>query len=122
MKLILDYSTWRSGGDGLNRLGIGITCLHNENGFMCCLGGWMQQEGFTKNEIHYKTDPQTVKADRPSIFKVTDGEYETANTEFADRAMKINDDPELTIEQRIDALRILCTEFGHELVVINKPA
>lgn len=32
--LILDYNTWRCGGDGINKLGEGNTSLLNNQGFL----------------------------------------------------------------------------------------
>ncbi len=56
-KYILDYSTWRCGDDGVNKVGYGTTMLLNKEGYMCCLGQFCIQEGASKEKILEKAEP-----------------------------------------------------------------
>lgn len=115
-KLILDYSTWRCGGDGPNKLGTGIVALLNGDGCMCCLGQWSRQLDVTDDELMDKGEPSELDTLIP-LF-VEDGKR---NTGLAIEAIGINDDSETTPEYKIIELtRLLATE-GILLEVINKP-
>lgn len=124
-KLVLDYSKWRCGDSGKNKLGEGPVALCNSLGFMCCVGQWSLQIGADENEIMDKGEPHEAGIKHP-LFTVVDDdprlEYKEVHaTAFTSRAIGINDDEDSTPEYKIEKLKDLCTEEGIELEVINKP-
>ena len=122
MKLILDVSKWRCGGSGSQvkvagdkgiGLGIGNTRLLNQEGYMCCLGQWISQ---LHPDIKILDVGEPSDLDEPNTFAIKDGE----NTDFANRAIIINDNERYTVEEKIDGLKQLCTDFKFELEVTNE--
>lgn len=126
-KLILDYSTWRSGGKGENMVGFGDTLLLNCQGEMCCLGQWMLQCGIPEIELRgteapaclerYSSDNMKNRVEKANLFIDDKG----VNTHFSEYAIAINDDCESTPEEKITELQELLKEYEIELEVINKP-
>lgn len=112
-KLILDYSKWRCGGDGENKLGDGYTELLNKYGFACCLGQFSLQLGLYEDDILGRGEPCECNTDIP-LFVEDDGV-------FVMRAININDDSDTTPEEKIEDIRDLLNGKGIELEVINKP-
>ena len=124
-KLILDYSRWRCGGDGKNKLGDGIIGLLNDQGFMCCLGQWCHQVGATDEQLLNLGEPHEAGVDNP-LFTVTEYDdgvnyKELYPTKFTKEAIGINDDEDTTPSQKIEKLKTLCEETGIELHIINIP-
>jgi hypothetical protein len=118
-KLVLDYSKWRCGGDGENKLGEGPVALCNSLGFMCCLGQWSLQIGADENAIMDKGEPQEASIVNP-LLTIYDGECLHAST-FSSEAIGINDDDTTTPEYKINKLRELCLIEGVKLEVTNQP-
>lgn len=124
-KLILDYSKWRCGGDGPNKLGEGYTELLNKFGFMCCLGLFESQCGIPNDQLLKKDEPMDVETVIP-LFAIQryepDEDYHgRINTKLSLEAIGINDDPETTPEEKIELLTNLLAKEGIQLEVINKP-
>lgn len=117
-KLILDYSKWRCGADGENKLGEGAVALCNSLGFMCCLGQWSLQLGADQDEITDKGEPHEAGIEHPLFTYIDDGAHATV---FTSEAIGINDDESSTPEYKIERLKELCKVEGIELEVINKP-
>jgi hypothetical protein len=125
-KLILDYSKWRCGGDGENKVGDGMVALLNDQGFMCCLGQWHQQYGVSDNDLLNKGEPNELPEETDTFSFENDwnesGEcIEIKNTNLSERAIGINDDEETTPDEKITLLSKLLSTEGIELEVINKP-
>ncbi len=93
----IDRSTWRFGGDVLARNEkFGTTYLLNEQGFMCCLGQCHRQMGYNDKSILKKGSPQAVKGTpRPNPFL-----FGLENSPLTTMCIGINDDPELSNEER----------------------
>lgn len=129
-KFVLDYSTWRSGGeeydDSDNVVGKGDTELLNEEGYMCCLGQLCLQLGLVEEDIRDYTSPGTVAKYKEHTTEklipllATSHRIDT-NSAFSLRAMEINDNSEFTIGKRIAHLKKLFVENGIEMEVINMP-
>lgn len=130
---ILDYSKWRCGGNNSkNRLGLGITSLHNEYGYMCCLGQACIQLGVPKKVLGTSGSPSSVVfysseyrdklllLAREARFSEQRGSR-YINTELSSRAIAINDNTETTPEKKIKQLRALFKEHGIKMRVINRP-
>lgn len=128
-QLILDYSTWRCGGDndmGEKSLGTGYTALLNKEGFMCCLGQFSKQLNpeITDKELLNNGEPSEVSEEIPFLnFPVEDepDEERYLNSELSDKAIKINDDAKTTIDEKITELKKLFESTGYEIVVRNRP-
>lgn len=104
-KLILDYSKWRCGGDGENKLGAGDQRLLNSDGFMCAEGQWHMQSGATRDQLLCNTPASEALDPYP----------------FSIGAIHINDDEDTSPEDKIVLLTELLAKEGIELEVINKP-
>lgn len=116
MKFIIDKSKWRAGNISGNGIGKGPTRLLNEDGFMCCLGQIELQLGLTFDQILDKGKPHMVKIENilTKRKKTTLPEY--SDSLLSKNAMSINDNSNLTTEQRITELTNLFSQHGHELV------
>lgn len=126
-KLILDYSTWRCGGErdtDKYKLGVGDTQLLNGYGYMCCLGQFSLQlkPELTKSEILNKAFPEDLGYEIDMLTS-PDFDYEAGyrNTSLSDDAADINDRTETTPEEKIQELKVLFLLEGYEIDVINKP-
>lgn len=121
MKLILDYSKWRCGGTGINRLGKGETALANEEGFYCCLGLFSPQlnSQITLEDMISMGEPSDINKHIPHLNKVS--EVFRANTELSKDAIYINDGELTTPEEKIQLLKELFLKQGLEIEVINNP-
>jgi hypothetical protein len=136
-KLILDYSTWRSGENGKHAVGEGRTELRNREGFCCCIGQWSIQCGADPEELVGHGEPNEIKTLIP-LFAEEEGRdieewdelidgpksnvyAERHTTPLAWEAITINDDPDTTPDNKIIELKELLERNGIELEVINKP-
>lgn len=118
-KLILDYSKWRCGSDGINQLGTGFTRLLNQDGFSCCIGQWSKQCGANDSDILDMKSPLSMGTDIP-LFITRDG-FRRDNNQFAYDCMGINDNLLTTPEEKIEKLSKRLSDEGIQLEVINKP-
>lgn len=125
-KLILDYSKWRCGGNGENKVGDGVVALLNDQGFMCCLGQWHRQSGVSDRDLLNKGEPNELPEETPVFSFENDwnesGEcVEIKNTTLSTIAIGINDDEDTTPKYKADQLTNLLASKGIELEVINMP-
>lgn len=118
-KLILDYSKWRCGEDGPNKVGEGPVRLLNPEGFSCCLGQWCHQLGATKEETINKWEPDEIMTLVP-LFAHYEDDVKRSNR-LSDECIHVNDDPDTTPEEKIEKLKKRLAKEGIELEVINKP-
>ena len=116
-KLTLDYSKWRSGEDGPNKIGQGTTSLLNKEGFQCCLGMWCEQQGVDKSWLLDNGEPGEIEEPIP-LFNASP--Y-YGNTTLSDDCIAINDRISTTPEEKIQQLSERLAKEDIELEVINKP-
>lgn len=118
-KLVLDYSKWRSGLEGYNKLGKGETRLKNEQGFMCCLGQWCEQIGGPEINLMNITTPTNLNV-LVDPFNYRDG-IGFSSSRLSIKAMQINDDVRTKPDGKIIELKELLNSYGIDLEVINQP-
>lgn len=120
-KLILDYSTWRCGYNGPNKLGEGVTALLNKEGYMCCLGQFAKQlnSDVEDEELLNIGMPEELDIDIPLLVDKMMNCYN--DTRVATKAANINDDSGTTPEEKIKKLKELFAQEGYEIEVINTP-
>lgn len=118
-KLVLDYSTWRCGGDGQNRLGDGPTSLYNKKGYACCLGQWCIHEGAPVELILNKDEPIDVYTDEHEDEKYFEETHLLRHSDFVASAIGINDDEETSPNEKAEALVALTKKYGYDLKLIN---
>lgn len=127
MDLTLDYELWRAGGGSElfphgNMIGCGNTRLLNKSGFMCCLGQFSLQCGFTKDEIIDVDEPCELEKEMPLFNEGMNDKFGGfSNTALARECIRINDDRLTTYQQKIFSLHSLLKEHGIKLKVINTP-
>ena len=103
--LIIDRAKWRTGYFSDNQTGRGDTQLLNAEGYMCCLGFRCLQMGVPENELLDTSTPGDL-ADKWQIPDLVlkkskiQNDGPDYNTEFSYKAMDINDDVDLTPEER----------------------
>jgi hypothetical protein len=126
MKLTIDRSEWRCGGDSYNkRTNQGNTQLLGYKGMKCCLGFLALECGFSENQINNISNPCNLRSNlmtgsglrlndkQKSYFdKLMNGAY---HSDFTHEAIGINDDYVLTDEQREKKLTKLFADNGIDL-------
>jgi len=117
--LTLDYSKWRSGDDGPNKVGYGPTQLLNKENSSCCLGQWCIQFGIPEDDLINLGEPSELKKEIPYLAEET--ESGVWNTHLSFDCISINDRISTTPEEKISALTERLKKEGIELIVINKP-
>jgi hypothetical protein len=134
-QLVIDRSKWRTGNDGEHQTGEGDTRLINKQGYMCCLGFYMRDlanvdENVLLNEetpahaAHvgiakdFYNQNEDVKLLVTNIGDRTYSDY--FHTEFCEKAMKTNDNPRLTSEEREGCIKALFLKNGVEVSFINE--
>lgn len=115
-KYILDISKWRSGGNGVNKVGEGETMLLNKEGFMCCLGQFCSQEGVAAELLEGVFQPEDVCTDIHLPLMIKDG-VQLRDSYFSSAAIAINDCEDTPVSEKIKKLKSLCEEKGIELEV-----
>jgi hypothetical protein len=129
--LTIQRSKWRRGGQKEKLCeAFGYTRLLNDQGNMCCLGFDALANGFTPEEILNKTDPESFTFDEriliPAEYKSTHlkrlGDETSVfcqfkNTKTVNEAIRINDEPELTDDEREEALHLVFRQLGYDGVV-----
>lgn len=121
--LILDYSKWRCGADGKNKLGKGNTLLENEFGFQCCLGQFSLQinkELKNKNILNVGV-PEDVSKTIKGLSYNSSYRSSKVDTALSIAAVDINDNKDTTPEEKIVLLKKLFKTKGFSIRVINKP-
>lgn len=127
-KLVLDVSTWRCGlkSKKPNTIcGSGSTLLLNDEGYKCCLGQFATQinPDITDEEIRGISQPSELSFSIEGLNIMFDGGEEPSydDTDLSNLAIGINDDEDLTIDEKIEQLQNLFCAYGFEIEVINKP-
>ena len=109
MKLVIDRKTWRRGPQDEQIKLDDPTALLCKDGAKCCLGFYALQCGLTKEQIYGIGEPGQIPMNEDDadsywlkLVKFYDDDYTSglANTSLAAEAMDINDDPNLTEEER----------------------
>lgn len=108
----LSLSKWRCGEKGPNKIGDGSTMLLNQEGFMCCLGQGVKQFDASA-DIRGRFYPPSSGTKYPLFVK------DDESTIFSLDAVGINDDEDLTTEERVVALEFLLQGEGYRLMVVN---
>ena len=124
MNFIIDYSKWRCGGNGENKLGEGETYMLNQEGFMCCLGQCQSQLGIPDGVLSKKGEPEEIgRVDGIFNCKVyyDDDDELICNTVLSDNAISINDDDYTTPFEKMNGLKELFEANKHEISFINTP-
>lgn len=121
MDFTIDCEKWRCGKDGKFRLGEGKTYLLNSQGFMCCLGQCELQLGLTKDQIIDKFFPRSTGEVNILAEEVYPLPY-VQDTDFAEKAMEINDDSEISNRKRMKLLKEHFEKYGHTIKFINQKA
>jgi len=119
MKFTIDYETWRCGSDGPNKHGEGSTMLLNGDGYMCCLGQIELQLGATEEIVARNYSPAEVGLDNILVERNYQGSRVCSAVAFG--AMEINDDPGTTPTEKMELLKALFAEHGHEIEFVNVP-
>jgi hypothetical protein len=125
-ELILDYSRWRCGGQGSNRLGEGDTLMLNEEGFSCCLGQFAPQlnSDITNEYILGLATPSIVSHKMGMVIPTLNTEYSKGtyiSTDLSTKAITINDNEFTIPEEKIRLLQELFGRKEYSIRVINKP-
>lgn len=121
MKFKVDYNTWRHSGNDR-----GPTYLLNEYSYMCCLGHCIISSGVDPDLIKDVARPGMLlgplksKLASQGIFLEWFG-YTIYETHLTCKAVKINDDPDISTKERIQKLKQLFDQYGHEIEFINVP-
>lgn len=125
MKFIIDRSQWRCGSIGPHAHGKGFARLLNAEGYYCCLGMISEQLGQT--DLLDCAMPADLEKDYLLVNKLRcyddyeDKEYDFYDdTDLSLNAAKINDNSELTDEQRESQLIELFAKEGHEIQFIGE--
>lgn len=145
MKLILDYNTWRCGGDSVitkydvndnasfskidnpNSLGEGTTTLLNDQGYMCCLGQFSPQlnNAVRMRDMQGLAEPHEIGQEVSLLCTETisdyDGYDEFTDTCLSTSAIEINDSTNTTPLEKIVLLKELFSKADCEIEVINLP-
>jgi len=122
-KLIIDRSKWRTGGNSSseNMTGKGDTLLLNPQGFMCCLGFEALRRGKEPDEILNCAEPHDVGAIPFLSLPDEDGEeYGYSDTAFTSQAIRINDDDNITPEEREQKITTKFKEINVEVEFIGE--
>jgi len=122
----IDRATWRCGQEGDFKRGKGDTALLNKEGYMCCLGQIARQCGFDDEQLMDTAGPDGIETGEVTGFLRQhdiddDGGYRyVLNTRLAADAMDINDDKDLTHEQRETKLKALFAQEGYEIKFVGR--
>lgn len=137
MKFTVIVPEWRCGGYSPNSNGEGLTGLCNRSGYKCCLG-------FVTNQLGVPIEVFKAAGNVDSIFCITNpyeipeewigrlkpllvaeaklpepDEQKYFDTDFTDAAIKINDDEDITLQERIQKLKEHFASAGHEIEFVN---
>lgn len=122
MRFIIDRSKWKCGGSmnpiNKNTHGKGATYLLNDQGYMCCLGHVCRQLGVAVKDMEGIDIPSRINQSIPILTRKCDGTYQ--DTILANRAIKINDDHDTTLQKKESLLKKLFKQFGHTVVFEGK--
>lgn len=117
-KFKLSLKEWRSGRKGKYQTGEGFTLLLNQEGYKCCLGQFCEQLGVDKKHMRVAY-PDSLPVDYPVLRKNGLLDAKGLCTKFTKKCAVINDSMDLTVEMKIEMLKKVCEEHGHELEVVE---
>ena len=112
MLLVIDRSQWRCGG--FRGYGKGETFLLNKEGYMCCLGFRCLAHDETLDILSHQNPNEVAGA--PKKLKKS----ETLCTRFAESAIEINDDEDITNEVRERRLRALAKRNNEKWIFVGE--
>lgn len=119
-EFVIDRSQWRCGGTNDSGCGFGPTSLLNDHGFMCCLGQIARQLGWGCENIKGCGCPSDVILSGKKVNKKILLSGFEEDSEFANVAMTINDDPKITQRTREKRLIALGKKHGLQIKFIGK--
>jgi hypothetical protein len=132
-QLIIDRSKWRTGGDDdggeEHQTGEGYTRLINAQGYMCCLGFYLKDVAKLNKKILVELATPAYLDGLKKIYdknddvkllltKLNDSHY--LNNDFCQSAMHVNDDVNLSSDEREETLKAMFLEKGVEVSFINE--
>lgn len=117
-KFVIDRSKWRTGDFYEIKTGIGETQLLNEHKYMCCLGMYCEQLGIDRRKLLFAGTPASLEMDIPLLTYLSVDEYK--DTDFANAAMKINDDETISNGERERMIAEHFAKEGIEIEFINQ--
>lgn len=128
MEFKIDRSKWRCGDDGKYAKGLGKkTYLNNKEGYMCCLGQTLCQQGVPQKHMERLGKPSEIdfkySIDVKNIFFNSEFDElgdDLTNTELTYDAMDINDDKDTTLKEKESALKELFKKHGHKISFYGK--
>jgi len=112
--LYLDMTTWRCGGESQseeNTTGKGRTSLLNRDGYSCCLGQWIRQTDTTLDIFKRDCPTDVPNCNIRTLIK------NNVDTEFGQVCMKINDNQQTSIKEKITKLCQILKKYRRRLVV-----
>ncbi len=125
-QLIIDRKKWRTGGDSveLRRLK-GPTSLYNDMGYSCCLGFYCRKIGGIRNNVLLDVgspDNLNIKDfTKIELLVSRDSRDEVySDSVFSQEAIDINDDPDLSNEERESAIIEHFKKVDIEVIFKNK--
>lgn len=121
----IDRATWRCGGreQSDKHHGSGATLMLNEEGFKCCLGHIASQCGFTDKQLFNHGRPsQVVKGagTKPTGFLTETDNSNIVDSLLTHAAIAINDDENISFEERETELAKIFRNAGYEISFIGK--
>ena len=107
----IDRAKWRTGRNGPNKTGTGITNLLNGEGCLCCLGFTIIQTSpdTPPEALLGNKSPRDLEMELPGLVYTLADDW-ISNTVLARRAISINDDPDTTPQQKEAKLLKLCED------------
>ncbi len=111
MEFVLEKSKWRCGQDGPNKLGEGLTFLLNDKGYMCCLGQFSLQIN-PEAHLYEKCLPNSDMFVEPNDL-IDEDTFSDLSVDL----VKINDNIDTTVDEKIDSIRGILEKAGHTLTV-----
>jgi len=116
-ELVLDCSIWICGSPTCENeptsLGKGGTKLLNTYGYMCCLGQFGKQAGIKYEDLYNHLDYTEANVKLGFMTEMC------FSSDFAERAININDDTRTSIKQKILALKKHFAKIGRKIKVVN---
>ena len=120
LKVTIDRAKWRCGGDGgPNGNGAGDTQLLNDSGYMCCLG-FIAREANSDLELLGASEPDDLKEPIWGLSIPKPGSVRLKNTKLTFDAIRVNDDEELSFEEREAKLLELFKDSPYELEFVGQ--
>jgi hypothetical protein len=116
IKVLIDRSKWRCGGDARERAGKGVTKLLNAEGYMCCLG-FITRAVYPDLHIQDVQYPMQLSCIVPGLSEESMSKWPNnlMDTGLTERAVSINDSKLLTLKEREKQLLELFEGSPYEL-------